>query len=81
MIAACPGNHVCGCKPGGPSGVLAPSATTLIKLGSLAVHIEELLSPEGHELDRSAIEGLLSDPEVAEWLKGMDAMAFLPVKR
>lgn len=67
--------------PSSSADVLAPPATTLIKLGSLAVHIEELLSPGGHEVDRSAIEGLLADEEVRSWLKGMDDMAFLPVKR
>lgn len=81
MIAACTAHHVCGCTPGGPSGALAPSVTLLIKLGSLAVHIEEMPSPSGHQLDKSAVEGLLADEEVSEWLTEMGKMAFLPVKR
>lgn len=81
MIMNCPGNHACGCAPDRPSGVLAPPVTTLIKLGSLAVHADELLSPSGHEIDASAVKGLLADPEVRAWLGEMDKMAFLPVKR
>lgn len=64
-----------------PVNALQPAATTLIKLGSLAVHVEEMLSPGGHALDKSAIEGLLADEEVRTWLEAMDDMAFLPVKR
>ena len=30
----------------------------------MAVHADELLSPKGHVFDRSAIVGLLQDPEV-----------------
>lgn len=64
-----------------PNNDLAPALTVLIKLGSLAVHIEELLSPYGHSFDRSAIESLLTDPELKEWLVKMDKLAFLPKKR
>ena len=60
---------------------LTPPATLLVKLGSLAVHVEELHSPNGHHLDRSAIDGILSDPEVRQWLTEMDELAMLPVKR
>lgn len=60
---------------------LKPTATLLIKLGSLAVHAEEFLSPDGHGFDRIAINQLLQDPEIVEWRKTMDKMAFLPKKR
>lgn len=60
---------------------LKPTATLLIKLGSLAVHAEEFLSPNGHPFDRTSVYMLLNDPEVAEWLQQMDKMAFLPKKR
>ena len=60
---------------------LIPSPTLLIKLGSIAVHVEEYLSVFGDPLDKSAIDALLVDSEVKEWRKQMDAMAFLPVKR
>lgn len=52
-----------------------------IKLGSIARHAEELLSPEGHAFDRVALEALLSDPEVVEWMAAADAAALLPVRR
>lgn len=60
---------------------LTPSATLLVKLGSLAVHVDELLSPSGHAVDRSAIEGILADAEVRDWLRDMNGLALLPVKR
>lgn len=60
---------------------LNPSPTTLAKLGSIVVHIEEYLSPEGHHFDRGAIESLLRDPEVVQWLAGMRLLALLPEKR
>lgn len=60
---------------------LKPSVALLIKLGSIAVHVDELLSPKGHEYDKAAIKTLLSDSEVTEWIAKMDKMAFLPVKR
>lgn len=59
----------------------APSAALLSKLGSIAVHAEELTSPTGHDFDKIALDSLLSDPEVTEWLDGMRKMAMLPVKR
>lgn len=52
-----------------------------VKLGSIARHADELLSPGGHEADANAIRSLLTDPEVAEWMAHADSMALLPVKR
>lgn len=60
---------------------LKPEPGLLIKLGSLAVHYEELLAPGGHEFDKEAIDTILQDPEVIDWRQKMDALAFLPVKR
>lgn len=60
---------------------LKPSASLLVKLGSIAVHAEELLSPNRHVFDRDALKTLYDDPEVVEWRKQMDAMAMLPVMR
>jgi hypothetical protein len=37
---------------------LEPSASVLCKLGSVVVHIEEMLSKDGHEQGRAAIESL-----------------------
>lgn len=60
---------------------LQPSATILVKLGSIAAHAEELCSSKGHNFDRIAMLQLLGDPEVVSWLKDMGEMALLPVKR
>lgn len=60
---------------------LYPALTLLVKLGSIAVHADEAFSADGHPLDRIAIADLLRDPEVATWVRQMDAMAFLPKKR
>lgn len=60
--------------------VMNPPMSLLVKLGSLAVHVEEMLSAKGHDYDRNAIQTLLDDPEVKEWLAAMDKMSFLPKK-
>ena len=53
----------------------------LVKLGSIAVHAKEMLSPSGHELDRVVITELLRDKEVQEWIKAMNKYGLLPVLR
>lgn len=58
---------------------LQPPLALLVKLGSVAVHAEELLSPFGHQFDRTALETLLKDAELQAWVKEMGA--FLPRKR
>jgi hypothetical protein len=60
---------------------LKPSPTLLIKLGSMVVHYEEMLSRKGHEFDKHALDTLTNDAEVREWFSSMDKMAFLPRKR
>ena len=57
------------------------SPALLVKLGSIAVHTEEYLSPNGHDADQVAITSLLTDPEVANWLKAMHKLSLLPLKR
>lgn len=52
-----------------------------VKLGSIAVHADELLSPSGHRVDEDAIRGLLADPEVQMFLAQGHGAALLPVKR
>lgn len=59
----------------------APSDGIIPLLGSLAIHIEEYLSPDGHDADRYAIEGILTHPEVKAWLAELDAFCLLPRKR
>lgn len=60
---------------------LKPSTSLLCKLGSIVVHVEEMLSPSGHQFDKTALDQLLKDSEVREWISGMDKLAMLPVKR
>jgi hypothetical protein len=63
------------------TGPLTPPMSLLVKLGSIAVHVDELLSARGHTYDRVAIQSLLDDTEVQLWLRVMNEMAMLPVKR
>lgn len=60
---------------------LKPSVTLLVKLGSIIVHADELVSPNGHHFDGVALQQLLEDEEVKTWITAMDKMAFLPKKR
>lgn len=61
--------------------MLQPSMAVLVALGSLAIHIEEYLSPDGHPNDKIAIESLLAGGELRAFLAEMDKLAFLPRKR
>ena len=63
------------------SDPLKPSVSLLVKLGSIVVHAEEMLSPDGHAFDRTAIQSGLQDAELQEWIAAMTKMAMLPVKR
>jgi hypothetical protein len=60
---------------------LKPSASLLCKLASIAVHSDEMLSPNGHEFDRGALLGVLGDAEIKEWITSMTKMGMAPVKR
>lgn len=60
---------------------LNPTLSLLGKLGSLAFHAGEMLSHEYHAFDRAAIQSLLDDEEVKQWLKEMDQLALIPLKR
>jgi hypothetical protein len=60
---------------------MQPSPALLCKLGSIAVHAEELASPDGHPFDRAALSSLLHDAEVCEWIGQMAAMAMVPRMR
>jgi hypothetical protein len=69
-----------------PTDPMKPSVTLLVKLGSIAVHADELTdntqnAVRGHMEDAATIKNLLSDPEVFAWMHKMRMMAFLPVKR
>lgn len=58
-----------------------PQLGLLVKLGSLAVHVRELLSGDGHHFDRVAIGSLINDPEVVAALGELGEHALLPVMR
>lgn len=60
---------------------LKPPASLLAKVGSVAAHVEEAMGPHGHPLDRTAVEGLLGDPELQVWLKAMRETGLLPEPR
>jgi hypothetical protein len=52
-----------------------------VKLASLIVHLEEYWSRTGHVFDKVAVEELLRDAEVREFVKGLSHSGLLPVKR
>lgn len=60
---------------------LTPGAALLCKLGSIAVHVDEMLSADGHLYDRAVLTSLLSDPDVVEWITAMSKMQMVPQKR
>jgi hypothetical protein len=60
---------------------LKPLLTLLVKLGSIVIHADEYLSPEGHPFDRQALVPLIRDPEVEKWIAAMHKQCFLPQKR
>lgn len=60
---------------------LKPSPSLLSKLGSIAVHVDEMLSSTGHDFDGIALNQLLEDAEVIMWLDRMRRLAMLPEKR
>ena len=63
------------------SNPLKPGADVLVRLGSLAVHVDEFISEDGHEADLHAIKSLLDDDILKNWLEDMRKGAWLPVKR
>jgi len=63
------------------SDPLKPTPGILCKLGSIAVHVAELLSADGHAFDRNALDVLMKNEDVLEWLVGMDRLGLLPKKR
>lgn len=64
-----------------PADMTKPPLALLVKLGSIAIHAKELISPDGHQFDRIALETLLADRDVQLWLQDMDTAAMLPKMR
>ena len=59
--------------------LLKPSLKILTALGSIAIHVEEAMSGNGHNFDVIAIKTLLHDADLRQWIKDMGAL--MPVKR
>ena len=62
------------------SDPLKPDLSLLVKLGSIAVHVEEFMA-DPHHFDQIELAQLLKDHEVVAWERAMDKMALLPKKR
>lgn len=60
---------------------LQPSPSLLCKLGSIVVHADEMMSAGGHAFDKVALQQLIKDADVADWIRQMNAMAMVPRKR
>jgi hypothetical protein len=62
---------------------LTPKTTLLVKLGSIAIHVEEMVEEDFKNIkfDMPAVKSALYDPEVKAWLADMDKLALLPAKR
>jgi hypothetical protein len=54
--------------------------TLEIKLASIVIHTQELLSPDGRVADKEALKPLLNDPEITTWLKSFDKAKLLEGK-
>jgi len=53
---------------------------TEIKLASIVVHAQELLSVDGREADRQALIPLLNDLDIKKWISQFEPV-LLPIKR
>lgn len=51
------------------------------KIGSVLVHVDEAISADGHLFDWEATRALLGDAAVLEWLRALQKMALVPMKR
>ncbi len=52
------------------------SITLASKLASIVVHTDEMLNPSsGHAFDKIALDSLLKDLEVKEWVESLGALA------
>jgi hypothetical protein len=50
----------------------------LMKIGSIVVHADEMTT-DSHPFDEIALEGLIKDPDIQQWITAMGSM--LPRKR
>ena len=61
------------------SGKIAVPLALAAKLGSIAVHADEITSPDGHAFDKAAITTLLHDADVIAFIKWLGPL--VPRKR
>jgi hypothetical protein len=66
-----------------PSQSTLPAAVplTAVKLACIAAHAKDLLGSNGHRYDASALQSLLNDPDVVEYLAVLRPKGLLPVPR
>ena len=53
--------------------VLTPALAA--KIAAIVVHSMEMFSVDGHQFDRIALETVLRDPEVKDWIRRCGALA------
>jgi hypothetical protein len=56
-------------------------AALAAKLGSILVHVEEGRSSAGHAFDWLAVDALMADAAVLEWIRALQKIALVPLKR
>lgn len=56
-------------------------ASLAAKVGSILVHVEEGRGTDGHHFDWTAVDTLLAQPDVREWIASLQKIALVPVKR
>jgi hypothetical protein len=61
------------------SDPLKPALPLLMKLGSIVIHAEEMLSPQGHPVDVDTLRALVANEDVQQWIADMGV--YLPLKR
>lgn len=60
---------------------LAPDLALIVKLASIARHVQEGTGAGASPLDLQAARALTEDPQVSEWLAAADSKGLLPVAR
>lgn len=58
-----------------------PSLPLLVKIGSALIHAKEFMGTAGHPLDKTALDALLDDADVKEWLQRGVSASLLPMPR
>ena len=59
----------------------APTPEVAIRMASALIHADEAFQADGHPFDRDAFYAALQADEVQAYLRELDALALLPVRR